>query len=246
MADAAPLQADLIDLLRATRAAERDIFASVPLEERDAAIPGGVWTAKDVMSHLAAWRAIEARRLEGLVRADDPLSGAPIDESNAALQARSAAVAWDAVAADADASVEALSAAILRSSFDALCECDGTAAGIGVNGVNHALGHLGEIAERAGCRERWDRFAAEVESILRRGHLPPNDAGLLLYNLACDRALHGELDEARRLLPLAFARRHDLLATAATDPDLEPIRDEIGAMAAAAWRRPAEPLSDGL
>jgi hypothetical protein len=231
-----PLQDDLIAMLQAARAAERDLFAM--LDEAAATRPGAVgeWSAKDVQLHLAAWRAIEARRLDATRRgeafdADDPALNAPVDESNAELQARHATVSWADAALQADASVDALLGAIGRSSNEILCECHDSIASIGANGVNHAIAHLSDIAVLAGGQERYDVLARQVEAVLHRGHLPPRDSGVLLYNIACHHALSGQPDEARRTLQAAFAQRRDLVETARDDPDLASIRDDIPSMA---------------
>jgi hypothetical protein len=234
-----PLQADLVALLRATQAAEHDLFGALDAVTRDAGNTIGSWSAKDVQAHLAAWRSIEARRLEASARGDgaaahpgDPALDAPVDESNAHLHAQHADWSWEAVAREADASIEALIDVIGRSTSNALCECNDDVAGIGANGANHAMGHLSEIALLAGGHEAFDAFANEMETILRRNHLPPRDSGVILYNLACHRALAGELDEARRVLRAAFARRHDLLEAAREDPDLAALGDELASLAA--------------
>jgi hypothetical protein len=227
------LQADLIALLQSMRGAEQDLFARVPAETREAAGTIGEWSPKDLLAHLGAWRAIEARRLEARARgeafsSEDPALDEPIDDSNAMLQARHRHLPWEAVVAVADGSVDALIAAIERSSTEILCECDdGSVAGIGVNGVNHAVGHLPEIAELVDGGERFNAFATEVETILRAGHVQPRDSGTILYNIACARALSGELDDARRLLAAAFSRRHDLAELAKDDPDLAALGGEL-------------------
>lgn len=236
-ASLSPLQRDLVAMLEATRSAERDIFDRLAPETRDAPSTIGVWSARDLRGHLAAWRAIEARRIEargeasGLANEGDPAPNEPIDESNAKLHDQRAGWTWDAIAREADASIDALIAAIGRSSSDVLCECDdGSVAGIGSNGVNHAVGHLPEIAAMAGDRARFAVFAAEIEAILGAGHLPPRDSGVILYNIACARSLDGELDDARRLLLAAFARRHDLRELAPNDPDLMGLHDELASI----------------
>jgi hypothetical protein len=233
-----PLQADLIAMLHALRDAERDLFAMVPSGTREAAGTIGDWSPKDVLAHLGAWRAIEARRLESRAvgeaafPTEDPPPDEPIDDSNAMLQARHRDLTWEAVVAEADASVAALIAAVERSSTNVLCECDdGSVAGIGANGVNHAVGHLPEIAGLVGGGARFDEFAREIETILRAGHVPPRDSGTILYNIACAQALSGELDDARRLLAAAFARRHDLAELAKDDPDLAALGGELTARA---------------
>jgi hypothetical protein len=225
-------------MLHATRAVERDLFGMLSAEARDAGNTIGDWSAKDVQAHLAAWRSIEARRLEATARGEsgpsdgDPGLGDPVEASNAHLHAKHADWSWEAVSREADASIEALIEVIGRSTSEALCECNDDVAGIGANGANHAMGHLSDIARLAGGHERFDAFAAEIEAILRRNHLPPRDSGVIMYNLACHRALSGELDEARRVLRAAFARRGDLLTLAMDDPDLVAVRDELASLAA--------------
>jgi hypothetical protein len=234
-----PLHDDLVALLRITRAAERDLFALLDPERRDAAGSIGDWSAKDVQAHLAAWRAIEARRLQASATDDpsltagDPATTDPEDASNARIQADHADLPWVAIADEADAATEALISAIGISSTELLCECEGTSAGTGANGVNHAMAHLSDIARLAGDNARYARFSAEVEEVIRRNHLPPRDSGTILYNIACHRALTGELDVARHLLRTAFGRRADLAEYAATDPDLEALHDELGQLGAA-------------
>jgi hypothetical protein len=231
-----PLQRDLIAMLDATRAAERDLFGEIETGARETAGAIGEWSAKDVLAHLAAWRAIEARRIAARSQpasgldASDPALDEPIDQSNARLHDQRAGCTWEAVAGEADASIDALIAAVRRSSTDVLCECDdGSVAGIGANGVNHALGHLPEIAKMAGDRTRFGAFADEVEAILGAGHVPPRDSGVILYNIACARSLSGELDDARRLLRAAFARRHELRELAPNDPDLSAVHQDLAA-----------------
>jgi hypothetical protein len=232
-----PLQVDLVELLQGLRGAEHDLFEMVPAERREADSSIGDWSVKDVRAHMGAWRAIEARRLEvaagseGSVTEGDPAPDDPVDDSNAVLHARYANWPWEAVAREADASIDALVDVIGRSSTEMLCECDGTFAGIGANGVNHAMGHLPEIAAISGGGARFGEFVGEIEAILLRNHLMPRDSGVILYNVACARALSGELDEARRLLRAAFTRRGDLLESAMEDPDLAALGGELAALA---------------
>ena len=231
-----PLQDDLIAMLRATRVAERDLFAMLPAAELERPATVGSWSAKDVQLHLAAWRAIETRRLHATLHgepfdASDPALDDPVDASNAELQARYAHLSWADAEGQADASVDGLLGAIAQSSTEMLCECHDSIAGIGVNGVNHAIAHLSDVAGLAGGQQRYDAFARQVEVVLHRGHLPPRDSGVLLYNIACHHALSGELDEASRVLRTAFSQRHDLVAVAEDDPDLAAIREDITSLA---------------
>jgi hypothetical protein len=239
MATPSPLHADLVEMLRATRSAERDLYAMLPSDVREAAATIGEWSAKDVLAHISAWRAIEARRLEaraGRVSAEhaaDPGLDDPVDESNAHLHAQHADWTWDAVDHEADASAEALVAAFGNSTAEILCECpDGIVAGNGANAANHSMAHLSDISTLAGGLERYDAFAHELEGILARGHLPPRDSGVMLYNIGCHYALSSELDQARRVMRSAFAQRHDLLQPALEDSDLVALSAELTELAA--------------
>jgi hypothetical protein len=225
-----PLQQDLIELLAATRRAEHELYEGTSEADLAAAVGDEGWTLKDVRAHLAAWRAIEARRLVADDTAGDPLVGDPVDASNARLFADRAGWSAAQVADASDASFVALDAAIRQSSTEALCECDDSVAGIGTNGVNHAVGHLSDVARLVAGERRYDAFADEVEAIASRAHLPPRDSGVLLYNLACHSALTGRPDEARRLLRTAFARRPELRDLAVDDPDLVSLRTELRAL----------------
>ncbi|HET6380091.1 MAG TPA: hypothetical protein VFH63_03530 [candidate division Zixibacteria bacterium] len=228
---ASPLHRDLLALLEALERLEHDLFGGLSADAREAHATGS-WSARDVRAHLAAWRGIEARRLRASLRdgapadAGDPAPGDPVDEANARLHAERAGWSWEAVADDADDSLHALREAVAASEVDVLCECDGTVAGIGANGVNHGIAHLSDVALLAGeeAAARYAAFSREVEAILVRNHLPPRDSGVLLYNLACHAGLTGDVAEARRLLHEAISRRHELADAAQEDPDLAALR----------------------
>jgi hypothetical protein len=229
MNEPSPLQQDLVALLEAVRRAEHDLFDRLDASDRPEPVIEGL-TARDVRAHLAAWRAVEARRLLGTVTDEDPRPGDPIDAANAHIQAERADWSAEQAAAAADASIDELVAAIRSSTNDALCECDQLAAGIGANGVNHAIGHLSDIARLAGAEERYAQLAAEVEATLGGSHLMPRDSGVMLYNLACHSGLTGRTDDALRLLRTAFARRGDLRELALDDPDLVSLRGEVASI----------------
>jgi len=238
-AGSATLQGDLIEMLEATRDAERSIYGLLDPAVRDAPRMVGEWSAKDVLAHLASWREVEAERLRTGWRdrhADDA-AGASVendagdteDEVNARVQAERVGWAWDRVAAAAEASIDALEEAIAAAPAESLERSESAVAGIGANGANHALGHLPEIADLAGpdARPHVDALEAQVEAILGRGRIADRDAGVMIYNLACTASLAGRLDDARRMIADALRRRPDLRDWALEDPDLIAIRGEI-------------------
>lgn len=224
-----PVHDDLIEMLAATRAAEHDLYAGIDPSVRDEPRRIGEWSARDVLAHLAAWRSVEARRLAG--EPDGTGADESEDDANARIQADRAGWSWERVAAEADASLDALVEAISTTSEEELTRSERLVAGIGANGANHAVAHLADVAALTGSAERFAAFAGQVEAILLRGRIPRRDAAVMLYNIACHHALAGELDEARRLLRDAFAARPDLLEWSLTDPDVAALHDELSTLA---------------
>lgn len=236
------LHGDLVEMLEATRHAERAIYERLDPGTRDAPRTIGDWSAKDVLAHLASWREVEAERLRtgwrgrqagnGEDAAAENDAGETEDEVNARVQAERATWAWERVAAAAEASIDALEQAIAATSAGTLERSQNTVAGIGANGANHALGHLPAVADLAGpdARPHVTAFEARIEAILGRGRISDRDAGVMTYNLACTAALDGRLDDARRLITDALRRRPDLRDWALEDPDLIAIRGEISAL----------------
>ena len=224
-----PLHDDLVEMLTATRAAEHDVFDALSPDLREAPNRIGEWSAKDVRAHLAAWRSVEALRLAG--QPDGTKEGESDDVANARIQADRAGWSWERVAAESDASIDALIAAARSTTSDELERSDGLVAGIGANGANHALAHLADVAGLAGAHARYATFTAAIEAIVLRGRLPERDAAVMLYNIACFHALAGELDDARRLLRIALTRRPELLEWAQDDSDVAALRDELPSLA---------------
>ncbi len=229
------LIADLLEMLTAMRAAERDIFGALPAEARERPIREDDWSPKDHLAHLSAWKGRQADRLAAA------RTGAELeewqgedDEINARLQAERAAWSWEQTVADADASHERLAAEIRAINPDLLREGDGLVDGTYGNGVFHAQQHFSWLqAADIGLDEgRVMAFAEEIEQLVRRASLPDRDRGTAIYNTACFQSLAGRDDRARPLLREAFALRPELLDWARQDSDLETLGGELDGLAA--------------
>lgn len=229
---------DLFEMLEATRVAERAIYEALDPPVREAPGTIGDWSAKDVLAHLAAWREVEAERLrtgwhdrthDG---ADEP-AGETEDDASARIQAERAAWTWQHVADAANTSLDELQSAIAATPAEILERSEHMTAGIGAHGADHALAHLADVANLAGpaAEPPFSAFERRIEAILRRGRIPERDVGVLLYNLGCNAALAGRLDDARRLVGDGLRRRPDLLDWALEDPDLASIRGELRGLA---------------
>ena len=226
--DASDLRTDLVQNLRACRAAERDVFAALDPHVRDAALADGGWSPKDELAHLSAWRQRQAdvmtARREG--RAKPALPAVDIDETNALFHAERADWSWDQVDADADATADALIAEIVAADDETLADLEIIASIMG-DGPEHDLAHLARIAEIVGLGQRVVDLASRAEAMIDRGGWPSRSAAFGRYNLACFHALGGRLDIARSLLRQALPVEGELRSLAPEDDDLIALRDEI-------------------
>lgn len=225
------LHKDLIAMVEATRAVERDLFARLKPAVRDAAGPEGGWSPKTIQAHLSDWKA---RRAMWLATArdghefDDNLDDLAIEEVNARLRANRADWSWGAISAEADTvSLElatqlmATPEAILRGPAHLI---EGTLA----NGPYHVIDHLSDMAREHDAGPYLAAYADALARIAVRGGLPDAAAGTLIYNLACRHALGGRPAGARRLLPHAVRLRPDLGELAAHDSDLSALGGDLG------------------
>src|SRR6476619_7112903 len=158
------LRVGLIAAIRAARAAERDVLASLDPGVRDAPAPDGGWSPKDVQAHLNAWKGRTVDRLRALrIGASEPIE-VETDEANATFHAERVAWSWPEVVADADASTDELIAEIEAAPDEtlALPRISGTIIG---NGSEHTLTHLTPIAAAVGLASRTLELAAEIIAI---------------------------------------------------------------------------------
>jgi hypothetical protein len=227
------LRAGLVEALRETRAVEREVFAALGPAERDRPAADGGWSAKDILAHLSAWRQRQAdslaARREG--RPDPNPPGIELDAINATIHAERAGWRWDQVVADAELTAEALIAEASAAGNDALTDPK-TVGSIMVDGPEHDLGHLAQVAAGTGLESRVAELAETTRAIIDRGGWPSRAAAIARYNLACFHALNGDLDVARSLLRQALPEEEELRTLAPRDADLTVLWDEIPTLAA--------------
>jgi len=228
MTNPAELRTELIDNLRACREAERAIFGALDPVTRDAPGADGGWSPKDNLAHLAAWRNRQAPKMAALRTGlpEPALPGDDLDATNAVFHAERSGWTWEQVDADADASLEALVGAVTAASDDELVEQKILGSIMG-DGPEHDLGHLGAIADKVGMSARVRDLADRTQAMLDHGVWPDRAAAYARYNLACFRALAGDLDDARALLRLALPGQEELRSLAPNDDDLIAKTDAI-------------------
>jgi hypothetical protein len=229
------IASDLVDMLRVTREAERDVFGALDPAVRDRPMREGDWSPKDHQAHLTAWKARQAKRYEALRGGTEtpPTPEDETDEINAELQAARAGWDWEAIELEADEVSERLAAQVLATDPQLIRRSEQTITSTFGNGAYHALQHFGWLADAdvGTDRDRVNVFADEIGQVVARSSLPDRERGTTAYNVACYLALGGRLAAARSFLRDAFRLRPDLAEFAATDSDLAELREELAELA---------------
>jgi tetratricopeptide (TPR) repeat protein len=193
----------------------------------------GIWTAKDHLAHLAAWRLYAVGVLDaGRTGGEAPKMAHEIDAANARIYEENKDKSADQVKADARSSYTALEAAIAACSEDDLTKPHPRTPNAllwqVVPGNGHA--HLGQHLWfwRA---ENDDEEAAEaamhwVYDVDRAEFPEPKSIAASTYNLGCFYSVIGRTDEALFRFKQAFELDPTLKETAKNDSDLDRMRND--------------------
>ncbi|HLO36788.1 MAG TPA: hypothetical protein VK194_11925, partial [Candidatus Deferrimicrobium sp.] len=132
--------------------------------------------------------------------------------------------------ADADATTQALIAEIAAADDEAFADQKVLGLIMG-DGPEHDLGHLRAIAAGVGMSDTVRALADRIEAMVDAGAWPERASAVARYNLACFKALSGDLDGALALLRMVLPDHEDLRTLAPNDDDLIALRDELPALA---------------
>jgi hypothetical protein len=218
------------ELLELACEEERRFVGGLPPEERDAPGSPQDWSAKALLAHITDFKQQQVVRVECVLRGDEAPDFPAVDHANREVYAGYQVQPWQHVLADA----ERVSAELTRTAGE-LDEAALTGAGANgrtlwaqllVRGVWHSSGHLGPYL--AGHR-RADQAEGLQRRLVERARelgLPPAPGSwaMGLYNLSCAQVAGGRLRAARETLVEATSLDPALARSAATDPDLEPLR----------------------
>jgi tetratricopeptide (TPR) repeat protein len=224
----------LLDLLR--QAHEMEMSFVDALSDGQRARTGTLedWSAKDTISHVAAWKARMADNLLAVSEGRPPTETGDLDRQNALFFEAHCDETCDevlSVAAGAFqrilAQVEALGEQELvsREKFPWQEERPLWRLIVG-NGYIHPIAHMAEVHRNQGNREQ----AAQMIGEMARSMASLDDdlawQGAVKYNLACHYSLLGATAEAIRELQEALAQDPGLTDWSKQDPDLDAIRGE--------------------
>jgi len=232
------LSAILVRLLDEARHDELLFVHDLGADEREAGGTPDRWSARDHVAHLAYWRQRLVDRVEAEQRGESQPELEPWETMNAKVFEEHRNRSWPEVSAEAERSHAALRTCIERlddedlATFGRFDWMDGRPLHDAVMGFayEHQQLHLAQYHIERGdlpkARQVHERSVARVVA----ADTPAALKGLVLYNLACFRALHDELEQAQAALDRALALYPTpyLAEIARADPDLAPLRGPAG------------------
>ena len=230
------LKSKLVELVERASAEEQARLAKLSEDER--ATPGRSdrWGPKDVIAHLAGWKARLAENLAAaasggkLERYDDYLA------VNAREFIEYQHRPWPEVLARAAEAHRQLIEQVQARSED---ELRGTQTlpwqgerplwrYIVGNGFVHPIMHLGPMLTERGEPAYATELQEQAATLLRKLDESKDWQGVVQYNLACHYALIGETDYAIEKLAQAFELNPTLVQASRQDSDLASIHNEPG------------------
>lgn len=228
------LRLDLIQLLERTREEEELYIARLSPQEREQVGRVDGWSAKDLMSHLAAWRSRMADRLEAAHEGGARSPDVEPDPENARIWAEFAGKSWDEVR-----QALALSHRRLADSMQALTDDELTDPqrfesqqgqplwrGVAGNGCTHPIMHLADAYVKRGEGTYGAAMMEDVSEGLALLDDTPRWQGVVRYNLACYFALAGERIRAIGILRDALRLHPGLTEWSKEDTDLASLRGQ--------------------
>jgi tetratricopeptide (TPR) repeat protein len=193
------------------------------------------WSAKDVISHISARKALAAEGLAAISEAKPPTGSEDLDRENVILFQEYQHKTWDEVLALAEDAFQRVVAQLERLGEQELARRERFFPWQGErplwrltvgSGCIHPLGHIAEFYRNQGNREQLGKMLGETA----RSMVGLDDSlvwqGEVKYTLACMHSLLGAKVEAIRELREALALNPGLADSSREDPDLDAIRGE--------------------
>jgi len=225
----------LLDLLKQARELETNFVGTLSDKERARIGTLDNWSAKDVISHITARKALAAEGLLAISEARSPIGRIDLDQENVILFKEYLGKTWDEVLGLAADAFQGILAQLERLGEHELARREKFFPWQGErplwrlivgSGCIHPLGHIVEFHRNRGQREQVGKMLGEVV----RSMVGLDDGsvwqGEVKYNLACMHSLLGARAEAIRDLREALALNPGLTGLSEEDPDLDTIRGE--------------------
>jgi len=228
------IKSRLIELVERASAEEQALLAKLSEEERSAPGQPDRWGPKDVIAHLAGWKARLAENLAAAAGGGELNRYDDYEAVNAREFIEYQHRPWQEVLARAADARRQLIEQIQARSEAELC---GTQTlpwqgdrplwrYIVGNGFVHPITHLAPILAEHGEPAYATELQEQAATLQRELDESKDWQGVVQYNLACHYALIGETDRAIEKLAQAFELNPTLVQASKQDSDLVSIRDE--------------------
>ena len=245
MSDTRQLRGAIIGLLALAAAEEEMLLAAAAAAAAagaDADADGGPgtgaegprrWAAVPAVAHNTEFKNQQSERLRALRAGRTPPSYGEIDHASVEVYARYAALpAAEVSAASRRVTAELIDGTTALSDEDLLDPARNPWLNgrqlwlqIIVRGFWHPSGHLGEYYASHGQADRAVSMQEHALATARYLQAPEAAVGMAAYNVACAQAQSGQLSAAANRLAEAIRLNPDLRSNAATDSDLQVLRE---------------------
>jgi uncharacterized protein (DUF362 family) len=225
----------LLDLLKQAREIEMNFVDMLSDQERARIGTLEDWSAKDVISHITARKALAAEGLLAISEARSPISSEDLDRENVILFKEYQDKTWDEVLRLAADAFQKVAAQLERLGEQELARRERFFSWqrerplwrlIVGSGCIHPLGHIAEFHRNRGNREWVGKMIGEIARSMENLDDSPTWQGEMKYNLACMHSLLGAKAEAIRELRQALVLNPELTDLSMEDSDLDAIRGE--------------------
>ena len=237
------LKSKLVELIEHAFKEEQALFDSLSEDERSVAGEADRWSPKDVIAHLAGWKARLAENLTAAAGGGTPVRYDGYDHFEA-VNAREFEEkrdwSWSKVLEEAAEAcqrlveqVEARSEGELRGTETLPWQEDRALWRLIVgNGYIHPVAmHLSPIYIKRGEKRYATELQEEAANLLWELDESASWQGVVRYNLACHHALVGETERAIEELGRALELNPGLTEWSKEDSDFASIREEPGYLA---------------
>jgi hypothetical protein len=219
----------LLELLQSAHEAEQIYLASLTRSERQRVGQSNLWSPKDILAHIAEWKAIMVNRLKAYLQDQDGPTYPDTDAKNAEIFKDHRARSWTEVTAMLERSHAALLTEVQAVSDNQLLAPARFAwqggepllMRIPFNAYVHPLFHIAQL-----YAERGDRLSGDgLVETMTRGMFTLDEAprwqARWTYTRACYYAIVQDKSKALADLRQVFAVRPDLIARSQEDTSLQ-------------------------
>lgn len=234
----------LIDLLGQAHRDQEDFIVGLDAAERAAVGSPNHWTAKDHVAHMAFWRQCTVQNLTAILAHETPPTFEPFESYNRRIFAERRDWPWPRVQEVSQQAYTDLAAQIERLSEEDLLSPgrfdwipDGEPLYFVVLGTSyeHTRDHLAQyFLDRGDLSRATELYESWTERVVVSA-APDPVKGMVLYNLVCFYATHGQVEKAAGMLPEALRLAPQLREWSRSDPDLAALRPQPVAPLYSGW-----------